>query len=149
MQLNISTCYGLQTILYLTRNNRVVSSAELSKNLDISQRYILQIAKKLRDGDLVDTHSGMNGGYTLSKEASTISVYDIVAIMEGDCSIPACVRSCHDATLNDALSALNDYLETYLKMLTFDKLADMETTGRLSEIISIVEAQISTMKEDA
>ena len=149
MQLNVSTCYGLQIILYLSRNKKVVSSTELSNNLHISQRYILQIVQKLRDGALVNAHAGMKGGYSLSKEESAISVYDIVALMEGASDIPFCIKPCHDANLHCALSAMSDYLDTYLKTLTFDKLTDMDTTGRLSEIIAIAETNMNALKQGA
>ena len=90
MRLNVSTCYGLQIILYLTRNKKVVSSTELSANLSISQRYIIQIAGKLRDGCLIVTHAGMCGGYTLGKDASDISVYDVFSLLEEGLLIPEC-----------------------------------------------------------
>ena len=52
MQLNASTCYAMQIVLYLARSKRIVSSTELSENLNISQRYILQFTGKLRDGGI-------------------------------------------------------------------------------------------------
>ena len=91
MQLNISTCYAMQMMVYITRNKRIVSSAELSEKLKISQRYVLQLAAKLRDGGLLSTYAGVNGGYVLGKEMSTISAYNVLSIMEGDMSIPDCL----------------------------------------------------------
>ena len=147
MQLNASTCYALQITLYLSKNNRIVSSTELSEKLHISPRYISHIASKLRDGALIGTHAGMSGGYVLNKDVSAISVYDVVVLMEGDMSIPECVRPCKNASLHDALSVLKDYFDTYFKTITFNILADMEITGKLSEIITMVETHIVAMKQ--
>ena len=147
MQLNVSTCYAMQIIHYLARNNRVVSSTELSENLQISQRYILQIAGKLRDNGLIGTHTGMNGGYSLCKDSSMISVYDIVVLLEGDMNIPECVAPCKNSNLHDALSILKDYMDTYFKTITFDKLANMKIHGQLSEIIGMVGTHIVAMKQ--
>jgi len=98
---------------FLSRNEDIVSSAKLSDNLQISQRYILQIAGKLRDGGLIDTQAGMRGGYALTKASSSISVYDIIALLEDDMSIPQCVTPCKNANSHDARSILKDYYNTY------------------------------------
>jgi len=147
MQLNVSTCYALQIMLFLSRNENIVSSTKLSDNLQISQRYILQIAGKLRDGGLIDTQAGMRGGYALTRDSSSISVYDIIALLEGDMSIPQCVTPCKNANLHCALNILKEYHDTYLKTITFDKLADMETDGKLSTVIGMVETHIVAMKQ--
>ena len=147
MQLNVSTCYAMQIMLYLTRNKKIVSSTELAENLSISQRYILQIAGKLRDGGLIGTHAGMSGGYCLAKEASDISVYNVVVLLEGDIDIPACVTPCKHSALHDALSVLIEYLDTYFKTITFDKLAHMSFKGELSEILAMVGTHIVAMKQ--
>jgi hypothetical protein len=42
---------------------------------------------------------------------------------------------------------LKDYLDTYLKTITFDKLADMEIAGQLSEIIAMVGSHIVAIKQ--
>lgn len=149
MQINISTCYAMQIMLYLTRSIRITSSSELSDNLCISQRYILQIAGKLRDGGFVNAHNGMSGGYSLSIPSSDISIYDIINLMEGDMSIPECItrtqdcgESCIDGSLFNALSTLKDLFETYLKSLKFSRLVSMEMNGNLSEILGLVNSHI-------
>ena len=147
MQLNVSTCYAMQIVLFLTRNNRIVSSTELAENLNISQGYILQIAGKLRNGGLIGTRTGMSGGYSLSKEAAEFSVYDVVTLMEGDMSIPHCIAPCKHALLHDALSVLKDYFDSYFKAVTFDRLAETSTKGQLSEIIGMVGSHIVEMRE--
>lgn len=153
MQLNVSTCYAMQVMLYLARSDKVVPSAELSKTLHISQRYILQIAAKLRDGGFISAHAGMSGGYALTKGASFVSAYDIIMLMEGDMSIPECAAPidgcgapCTKSDLFDALYTMKDYVDTFLQTVTFDKLAGMDFTGHLSDILSLVDAHISEIR---
>jgi len=154
MKINVSTCYAIQMTLYLARNIRTVSSTELSEQLMISQRYIIQIAAKLRDNSIIKAHAGTGGGFSLAKESSTISVYDVIRIMEGGVCIPECVQHtprcempCRSSNLLDTLTVMKEYLDTYLKTITFDMLADMGIKGQLSEIIWLVESHISTMKQ--
>jgi len=126
MQFNASTGYALQIMLYLTKNRRVVSSMELIENIAVSQRYLHKIAGKLRNGGLVVTKIGMSGGYTLHKEPSLISVYDVILLMEGGIHIPESVVSpvYIKSRLDDTLLQLKEYFEDYLRSVTLDKLSN-------------------------
>jgi len=84
MQLNISTDYAIRIILYLAKNEQVVSSSKLSKVIRVSPRYLLHIGSKLRDAGLINATNGPTGGYSLIKPAGQISLYDIIIIMEGE-----------------------------------------------------------------
>ena len=154
LQLNETTCYAMQIMLYLARTPRIVSSTELAEHLNISQRYVLKISKDLREGGLVVSYAGMNGGLTMTKKPEDISVFDIVETLEGDMRVPSCAsrypdckKPCADSNLFDSLSAMKDIIKAYLKTITFDKLAKMETDGLYSEILDIVEAGIAKDKE--
>jgi Rrf2 family protein len=142
----------MQIMLYLARNKRVISSTELSGNLHISKGYVLQIARALREGNMIVTHSGMSGGYSVEKDINQICAYDIISLMEGDMSIPECVarmpgctEACQDTNLRDALNAMNSMIVAYLKVITFAKLTDMDTSGNLSEIIALAESHSTSL----
>jgi hypothetical protein len=78
---------------------------------------------------------------------------DYIKLMEGDMSIPECVdrlpgcdEPCKKTNLLDTLSIMKDYVDTYLKTITFDKLADTDISGSLSDILYMVLAHIEDMK---
>jgi len=131
MRLNKSTGYALQILLYLTKNRRIVSSMELTENIAVSQRYLIQIAGKLRSGELVITTIGMGGGYALFKEPALISVYDIIVLMEGGICIPQNLTTSVNnlSNLYDIFLLLTEYIETYLRSVTLDKLTDGVYSG--------------------
>lgn len=87
MQLNVSTNYAITMMLHLAKSKRVVSSTELSRSVAVSKRYLLQIASRLRDGELIGVSMGSNGGYYLLSEPSRINLYDIILQMEGEVRI--------------------------------------------------------------
>ena len=126
MQFNASTGYALQMMLYLTKNRRIVSSMELTENIAVSQRYLHKIAGKLRNGGLVITKIGASGGYALDKEPSLINVYDVILLMEGGLHIPDSVAkpTYIKSSLDDSFCQLKEYVETYLRSITLDKLAN-------------------------
>ncbi len=148
MQINVSTCYAMQIILYLSQHGGTISSSALAEEFNISQRYILQVAGKLRDGCLIGTRAGAGGGYFLNKQTASISIYDIVLLMEGKTNIPECVAKYKNPTLNDALCTLKDFFITYLKTVTFDKLVQGKTCDEFYGFMEIVSLQIQEMAYD-
>jgi len=138
----------MQIILYLARSNKIVSSAELSESLQISQRYILQIARKLRDGEMIDTHIGMSGGYTLKKEASTVSVYDMVSLLEGEMHIPSCIIKYKNDTLHTTLSMSKKYIDTFFSSITLDQLLFACAEEQFLKIIRLAETHIGILENE-
>lgn len=121
MRLNASTNYAIHMLLYLAEKNKIVSSAELSEKISVSQRYLLQIAAKLRDGEMIGVSMGSVGGYFLLREPSQISIYDIIILMEGDFRMPsASENSSTHQTLYLALTDLQQRVFHYLNSLTLD-----------------------------
>lgn len=125
MQINTSTNYAIHMMLYMAKKKSIVPSAELSKNVAVSKRYLMQIAGKLRDGKLVGVSMGPSGGYYLLKEPSQINVYDIIVLMEGDIRIlNTGVDAKKHHTLTSAFSDLQQRFSSYLNTLTLDLLVN-------------------------
>jgi Rrf2 family cysteine metabolism transcriptional repressor len=149
MQLNESTGYALNIMVYLAQHHRTVSSVELSDHIRVSARYLVQIAGKLRDGGLLGTHMGMSGGYYLLKEASSISAYDIITLLEGDLFITESLSNENSGKtrLHDTLDLLKSYVETYLRSMTLDKLTHMSVKDWHSKFADVVELQIISLRK--
>lgn len=82
MKLKASAEYGIRTVVYLAVSNRVCSSREISENVSIPRDYLIQLALRLRNAGLIKAHPGKNGGYTLAKPASEITVGQILEAFE-------------------------------------------------------------------
>jgi Rrf2 family protein len=95
---------------------------ELAESVSVSRRYILQIAGKLRNGGLIGVNKGMSGGFHLLRAPEEISMYDIIALMEGGVNIPSGAEDGYMA-LGEAFDFLRDCLETYLRMMTLERLS--------------------------
>lgn len=127
MQLNISTDYAIRIILYLAKRKQVVSSGRLSKIIQVSPRYLLQIGAKLRDADLISTINGPTGGYSLIKPPEQISLYDIIIIMEGETEtrqrpVPETEDVHEFIALNMAYEHVKNILEQSLRNITIESL---------------------------
>ena len=83
MQLNRSTDYAIQMLVYLAKARKTVSSSKLAAAIGVSHRYLLQISAKLRAAGFIRAAYGSSGGLNLDKAPEKISLYDIILSMEG------------------------------------------------------------------
>ena len=67
MQLTNTTDYAIRIVCYLASENKVITTAELSRELNIPASYIPKITKQLKEKEIVKAAEGSNGGYMLEK----------------------------------------------------------------------------------
>lgn len=58
--------------------------SEITAKQPIPERYLEQILGTLRRGGLLKSQRGAKGGYLLGRDPSTITILDIVSLIEGD-----------------------------------------------------------------
>lgn len=92
MQLNKTTDYAIRIVIYLAITNELTVAKEISDKMAIPQNYIIKIMKKLKDAGIIETYSGVKGGYKLKKSADEISLLDIIEIMEKTIKINRCLE---------------------------------------------------------
>ena len=69
--------YGMRAVLYLAEKGSIRSSREVADEMSIPRDYLIQLAQLLRNAGIVHARPGKNGGYSLAKDASEISMLDI------------------------------------------------------------------------
>ena len=123
MQLNRSTDYAIQILLYLAKAGKTVSSSRLAAAIGVSHRYLLQISAKLRAAGFIRAAHGPSGGLKLDKAPEEISLYDVILSMEGVvqtgkiCGLPSDELEQEMVTLEMAYQRLNILLERELKKI--------------------------------
>ncbi len=85
MQISTKTEYGLRCLLRLARQPEggALSITEISKIERVPKHYAQQILMRLRRAGLVKSTRGTEGGFALAHNPSTISVGQIVRVLEG------------------------------------------------------------------
>ena len=123
MQLNRSTDYAIQMLVYLAKNGQTLSSTKLAVSLGISHRYLLQISSKLRAAGFILAVHGPSGGLKIFKNPDEISLYDVILSMKGVvqtgkiCGLPSDELEQEMVTLEMAYQRLNILLERELKKI--------------------------------
>jgi len=86
MRLTTKTEYGLVCLTYLTKHSaqKVITVKEIAARERFSLPYIQQIFHSLCSAHIVRAHHGRQGGYSLAREASRITLKEVVEALEGE-----------------------------------------------------------------
>lgn len=85
--------YALHSLLFLVgadRQGRQATTKELAEFQDISSDFIAKIFTRLQKAKLVFSTEGVKGGFRLAKPADEITVWDVVAAVDGEKPIFDC-----------------------------------------------------------
>ncbi len=84
--------YGLKAIVNLAKcypEQKTIK--EIAAQEDISQKYLERLLGTLRDGNVIDSVKGKNGGYTLARNPKKITAGEVIEILDGTISPMRCV----------------------------------------------------------
>lgn len=86
MKLSTKGKYGLRAIIDLARfsEKEPVSIGCIGTRQKLSERYLEQLFALLKKAGLVKSIRGASGGYVLARDASEISVGDVLRALEGN-----------------------------------------------------------------
>lgn len=83
--------YAISAIIAISKHpNDVISASELSRSLDCPAAYLSQILSKLKAPGILNSQRGLNGGVYLARPLENISVYDIIAAIDGEAFFSTC-----------------------------------------------------------
>lgn len=93
MKISTKGRYGLEAIVDLAihLSEGHVNLKSISERCGMSEAYILQIFLMLRRAGIVESIRGSQGGYTLSRAPSEITVGHVLTALEGPLAPVACV----------------------------------------------------------
>jgi Rrf2 family protein len=85
MKLTSRSEYALLALVYLSRNGpeRYVSVERIALAQGIPPKFLEQILLALKHGKYVRSSKGQRGGYRLAKPADTITLAEIIRLLDG------------------------------------------------------------------
>jgi len=94
LKINRQTDYAVRVILALAKHGEEtrLSTAEIQREMLIPPALMLRIVALLGREGLVNTFSGREGGLTLARPASQISLRDVVEALEGPILLSVCLQ---------------------------------------------------------
>jgi len=94
LKINRQTDYAVRVLLYLAQQSEGArrSSAEIQQEMLIPQALMSRIVAQLAREGLLNTFPGRDGGLSLPRPASTITLRDVVEAFEGPILLSECLQ---------------------------------------------------------
>ncbi len=101
MSVSVKCQYGLRALFELARrqDRGVVRVQDVAEAQKIPLRFLENILNQLRQGGLVESRRGKDGGFLLLKDPARISIYEVVTLLDGpiypvECFVAEPSRKC-------------------------------------------------------
>jgi len=94
MRISTRGRYGLKAVVDIahhTRSVRCVSLKAVAERQGISENYLEQIIAPLKRAGVVNSIRGASGGYYLPRDAKSITVGEVLRVLEGTLAPAECV----------------------------------------------------------
>jgi len=123
--------------LGLRQSSGPVALAAISQRQQISLSYLEQLFGKLRRNELVESTRGPGGGYTLARNASEITVAEIISSVDEPMDATHCAgkENCLGegtrCMTHDLWASLNTKMIEFLSSVTLQKLVDDQLASGL------------------
>ena len=134
MQFTMTTDYALRIVTYLSQKGDVVTTSQLSNELQIPMNYIPKIIKNLKNKKIIYAIEGVKGGYRLTKKPISITLLDVILATERTMSFNKCLetngtcsKNCQDScAIRKILESLQNDMTHQLEKVTFSDLINKE-----------------------
>jgi Rrf2 family protein len=85
MFLSKSCIYGIQAAIFVTAKDKgaYVSINTIATELNISFHFLTKVLQQLTQAGIMVSYRGPRGGVALNRESESISLYDLVAAIDG------------------------------------------------------------------
>jgi FeS assembly SUF system regulator len=135
------TDYGFVLLSRLAAEpSQVVAAPDLAEETRLPLPMVSKILKLLARNDLLHSHRGVKGGYTLARPAAAISAAEILRALEGPVALTVCVEGSPGECERESYcevrrpwQAINDAVDSALGQVTLEDLAH-PTASRLVQL---------------
>lgn len=102
MKISTKGQYAVEALLYMAIQSEEEkwNARVIAEKIGVTERYLEQIFHMLRKAEILDTIRGPRGGYFLNKEASTLTIGEIIRAVEGEIIPVPCVYCKEECTCN-------------------------------------------------
>jgi Rrf2 family protein len=89
--------YALRALIFLAQNRGrgPIQIRDISEQLKISRKFLEAILLELRNGGILQSRKGKEGGYLLERSPDTITFGKIMRFIDGSFAAVSCIR--HDS----------------------------------------------------
>lgn len=126
MKYSQATDYALHAMFYLAvkESDKPVGVQVLAEKLGVSPTYLSKMLTKLVKAGLIQSVSGVNGGYKLRRNKEDISFLDVIHAIEGTASLFECgLEHGSECLIQKVVGEAERRMEQYLQDMKISELA--------------------------
>ena len=125
-----NTDYALRLIAVLAEHfetGAVISARRLARDCKIPYELGRKLLQKLQRAQLVQARQGAQGGFSLSRRPSEITLMEVIGALQGGLFLNRCLlaeSSCElqsDCAISRKLSPLQQHIQQYLSDITIEE----------------------------
>lgn len=133
MKLSVKVDYACRVLSQLARlhgGEALSHIEELARTEEVPANYLVQILSELRNGGLIVSRRGKQGGYALARAPEDITLFDIVKVIEGELlEITTSGEGQSGRRVNQIWQEIRSALEAKVKTYTLDRMASKSGDG--------------------
>ena len=141
MLLTRASEYALLSLEKIRRSSVPIGSEQLARELSIPKSYLAKILQSLARNNILKSHRGAQGGFTIPGDLSKITVYDVILAAEGrlpvvfDCTLYQ--NTCPNGAIGTCaispfLLRFQEKIDIFLNDLTLEDLFEEREEGQIS-----------------
>ncbi len=145
MRLGKRADYGLMALRHLAskRPQAACSAKEIAKEYGMPTELVAKVLQRLAKNGLLVSQHGTNGGYSLAKDPSEITAFEVLRALEGPLFITSCVtsrRECSQITRCTVREPLRKVNEAIVKALS--EVTVLSLTGEAPPLVQIQNEEV-------
>jgi Rrf2 family protein len=94
MQITRASDYAVRVMIYLASlpGGSTVRQSQIVKATEVSGHFLSKVLQQLVRARLIHSQRGSGGGYTLTAQAASVSLLDVVQAMDGPIHLNQCIE---------------------------------------------------------
>ena len=130
------TDYATAVVLFLQKDKKMHSSEHIASGVSLEIPTVSKVLKLLTKAGILTSIRGANGGYKMAKDIAEVTLYDVIAAIEGDTAITECTKTeslCSQEQGCDTRTGwqqVNDDIKNILLKMTIKRMAELNGASK-------------------
>jgi Rrf2 family transcriptional regulator, iron-sulfur cluster assembly transcription factor len=111
--------YGVRGVLYLSHQEegKISMLSAIAKAQEVPPRFLAKIFQALAKAGIVKSHRGAKGGFSLARQASDVTIKDVIEAVEGPIYLNMCLAAPGDCSRDKLCPIHTVWEEAQAKMM--------------------------------
>jgi Rrf2 family protein len=140
--------YGLMAMKHLAEHSDhgACSAKDVADAYGIPPEVLAKSLQRLVKAGLLHSQHGTNGGYTLARDARTITAFEVIRAIDGPLFITSCITvrgECDQTercTIREPLRRVNQSIEDVLRSISISEMKEEASEGGPGELVTILKS---------